>query len=86
MNRLTSASQKTGMLTPISASARTRWSIGAFRFTAEITPSGTPSTTANTIAAVARRTVFGRYWARSSSTGRFETIDRPSLPWRRLSR
>ena len=49
------------------------------------TPSGTPSKTARAIAAVANWRVFGKYWRRSSSTVRFETSERPSLPCRSVS-
>src|SRR3989442_982596 len=63
-------SQKIGMLTPVNATARVRWSgIRSFRVALMI-PVGTPRITANSIATDVSSIVAGKRWDAASGTGR----------------
>ena len=57
------------MLMPISEPTRLTWSSGRWAYLAAITPSGTPTPTANSIAAKASSTVAGKRSRSSSVTG-----------------
>ena len=80
------ASQKVGADTPISETARARWSTQESRFIAATTPSGRPTTSDSRNATVESSTVAGAYCAMSSSTGRCEEMEMPRSPCARPRR
>src|SRR5690606_2942363 len=78
--RATTPSQKRGTETPATETVRLRWSTHEVRREAEMTPSGTPATTARARAVTTSSRVAGKNRARSSATGRPVRMERPGLP------
>src|SRR5918994_2774176 len=74
------ASQKMGMLIPVSARTEVNLSSHEYCLTAEMTPTGTPTTTAMSMANIVSSSVAGKRARSSVVTGRPVTMELPRSP------